>query len=139
MTDKHDWESAKATLGMCPSKVWVPLFEVLSSPIVTMSSGRLGTCEAHRVWVENETPGLKGYPRNVFQFTCEQGAYVQWTSEAVTIETYILCDEDNNIPTLSATLARSMDIVLEYSWLCLHNPSIDWIMHDITFRPSVRE
>jgi len=35
---------------------------------------------------ENETPGSKDRPRNLFRFRREQEAYVQWTSEAVTIE-----------------------------------------------------
>lgn len=46
------------------------------------------------------------------------------------------CSTRQSVRFLLTTLGQSASAVLGYSWLHLHNPLIDWVTHEITFRTS---
>ena len=56
-------------------------------------------------------------------------------SQSTTLDVSFPCGTHQKIRLLLTPLARSTAVVLGYSWLRQHNPLINWVTHELTFRP----
>jgi hypothetical protein len=64
--------------------------------------------------------------------TAANGIIIQYTTQNIRLP----CGAQHPVRFLLTTLDRSASAVLGYSWLHRHNPSIDWVTHEITFRTA---
>jgi hypothetical protein len=64
--------------------------------------------------------------------TAANGIIIQYTTQNI----HLPCGAQHPVRFLLTTLDHSASAVLGYSWLHRHNPSIDWVTHEITFRTA---
>src|SRR5882724_981895 len=59
-------------------------------------------------------------------------------SQALDLQIYYPTGESQNLTFYVTLLDQSCTIVLRYRWLTRNNPSIDWVLGSIFFRPPLQ-